>query len=190
MRTTYRALAYLVALGVMVQAASVAFGFFGLGKYVEDGGTLDKATLEGDLSFTGALGLSVHSIDGSMVIPAIAVLLLVVSFFAKLTGGVRWAGFVFLAVVVQVLLGVFAHVMPALGMLHGLNALVLFGVALRAGMLPRHQAGRGAHGAGAGVSGSRRRCGHGTKVQGVQRSFSLGARATTATSVTRGAILP
>jgi hypothetical protein len=41
MRTTYRVLAYLVALEVAVQAAAIAFAVFGLGLWIEDGGTLD-----------------------------------------------------------------------------------------------------------------------------------------------------
>ncbi|HEX6517282.1 MAG TPA: hypothetical protein VF049_17085 [Nocardioidaceae bacterium] len=138
MRTTYRVLAYLVALEVAVQAAAIAFAVFGLGKWIEDGGTLDKATMESeDSAVTGAVGFMVHGINGQLLIPLLAILLLLVSFFAKVPGGVKWAGFVLLAVVVQVLLGMFAHGAPSLGMLHGLNALVLFGVALRAGMLAR-----------------------------------------------------
>jgi hypothetical protein len=58
---------------------------------------------------------------------------LVVSFFAKIPGGVTWAALVFLAVVVQVALGLFAHALVGLGILHGANALVLFGLAVMAG---------------------------------------------------------
>ena len=50
MRNVYRVLALLVALGVMVQAAAVAFGMFGLIKWIERGGTLDQSTeLNADL---------------------------------------------------------------------------------------------------------------------------------------------
>lgn len=135
MRTTYRVLAYVVALEVAVQAAAIAFAVFGLTTWIDEGGTLDKATIESeDTTFTGVTGFMVHGLNGEMIIPLIAVVLLVVSFFAKVPGGVRWAGFVLLAVVVQVLLGMFAHGLPALGMLHGLNALILFAVAVRAAM--------------------------------------------------------
>lgn len=141
MRSAYRYLAYAVAVEVAIQAAAIAFALFGLGKWIEDGGTLDKASMEGDLSFTGVLGFAVHGINGEMVIPLIAIILLVVSFFAKIPGGARWAGFVLLAVVVQVLLGLFAHEAPWLGPLHGINALILFLVALHAARL----AGVGSH---------------------------------------------
>ena len=56
------------------------------------------------------------------------------SFFAKVPGGIKWALFVFLATVVQVALGLFAHSIAGLGWLHGLNALILFGLAVSAGM--------------------------------------------------------
>lgn len=80
-------------------------------------------------------------INGQMVIPALAVLLLVASFFAKLPGGVRWAGIVVGAVVVQVLLGLFAHGLPALGLLHGINALIVFSTAVVAARLSRAERG-------------------------------------------------
>lgn len=138
MRTAYKVLAYLVALEVMVQAAAIAFAAFGLFKWVEDGGTLDKAALESeDVTFTGLVGFMIHGINGQMLIPLIAIIFLVVSFFAKVPGGSKWAGFVLLAVVVQVLLGMFAHGTPALGALHGLNALILFGLALTAAQRAR-----------------------------------------------------
>jgi heme A synthase len=53
-----------------------------------------------------------------------------VSFFARFPGAVAWAGAAFGAVIVQVALGIFAHSVPALGMLHGVVALVLLVVAL------------------------------------------------------------
>ena len=131
MRSTYRVLAYLVAIGVAVQAAAIAFAFFGLGRWIQDGGVLDKATMESEgAGFTGVLGFAVHGINGQMVIPAIALLLLITSFFARIPGGVLWAGIVVLVVALQVALGLLSFAVVGLGMLHGLNALVLFGVAL------------------------------------------------------------
>ena len=133
MKTAYRVFAYLIALEVMVQAAMIAFAVFGLGKWIEDGGVLDKAAMEeGSAEFTGVIGFMIHGINGQMVIPLLALILLVLSFFAKIPGGAKWAGFILLAIVVQVLLGMFAHGVPYLGILHGLNALVVFGLARRA----------------------------------------------------------
>lgn len=129
MRSAYRALAYIVAVEVVVQAAAIAFAFFGLGKWIDDGATLDKSTMESQPNFTGAIGFAIHGINGQMIIPLLALILLIVSFFAKIPDGSKWAGFVLLAVVVQVALGMFGHAVPALGPLHGLNAFILFAVA-------------------------------------------------------------
>jgi heme A synthase len=65
-----------------------------------------------------------------MIIPLIALLLLIFSFFAKVPGGVKWAGVVLGLVVMQVTLGLLGHSIPALGAMHGLNALLLFSAAI------------------------------------------------------------
>lgn len=133
MKTTYRVLAYLVAFGVVVQAAAIAFAYFGLGKWIEDGGVLDKATMESEgTGFTGVVGFMIHGIVGGMVIPAIALLLLIVSFFAKVPGGVLWAGIVVVLTALQVALGYLSSAVVGLGLLHGVNALALFAVAAMA----------------------------------------------------------
>jgi hypothetical protein len=131
MKSVYRVLAYLVALEVVVQAAAIAFAMFGLVTWIGEGGVLDLATIEsGTTSFTGVSGFMIHFMNGQMLVPLIALLLLISSFFAKIPGGVLWAGVVLVAVVVQVLLGMFAHGAPVLGMLHGALAIVLFAVAV------------------------------------------------------------
>ncbi len=134
MRSTYRVFAYLIAALVMVQAAAIALGVFGLFKWVDGGGNVTKAAFEnGDISFPEDIGFAIHGMSGMMLIPAVSLIFLILSFFAKIPGGVKWAAIVLLTVVVQVLLGMFAHGLPALGALHGLNALILFGVAVMAG---------------------------------------------------------
>jgi hypothetical protein len=136
MRTAYRVFAYLVALGVVVQAAMMVWAIAGLGIWVDkDGGVLDKAAIESEDSlFPEMTGFIVHSIDGMMIIPALALILLILSFFAHVPGGVMWAGLVLLAVVVQVTLGLFGHELAFLGMLHGINALILFSLAVMTGV--------------------------------------------------------
>jgi hypothetical protein len=132
-RKTYRILALLIALEVMVQAAALALAFSGLAHWVEGGGVLDSSALEGDSDpFPEVVGLIVHGINGSAVVPALALVLLVVSFFAGIPRGVVWAAGVLAVVVVQVMLGFSAAEVPALGALHGINALLLFLVALLA----------------------------------------------------------
>jgi heme A synthase len=82
-------------------------------------------------------GFIVHGINGSIVIPALALLLLIFSLFAKVPGGVKWAGAVFALVFVQVMLGYSGPDLPVLGGLHGLNALLLFTTALYTGRRAR-----------------------------------------------------
>lgn len=134
MRSVYRVFAFLIAVEVAVQASMMAFAVAGLGIWVDkDGGVLDKATFESEPDFTGAVGFFVHGINGMMVIPLLALIFLIISFFAKVPGGVKWAALVLLAVVVQVSLGIYGHENAVFGMLHGLNALVLFSLAFMAG---------------------------------------------------------
>jgi hypothetical protein len=131
MKTVYRVLAYVVAAEVIVQAMAMVFAIAGLGKWVDNGGVFDKALMESDQSpFPEVVGFAIHGINGMMVIPVMALLLLISSFFAKIPGAVKWAGLVLLLVVVQVNLGLFGHEIPALGALHGLNALLLFSAAI------------------------------------------------------------
>jgi hypothetical protein len=137
MRAVYRVLAWLVAAEVVVQAAAVAYGVFGLAKWVEGGGVLDKAVMESDTpAFPEVAGFAVHGINGMMIVPALALLLLVVSFFARVRRGVAAAGAVAGLVAVQVLLGMLAHGIPGLGILHGATALLLLAAAVYAARRP------------------------------------------------------
>jgi len=136
MRSAYKFLAWLIALEVAIQAAVMVYGVAGLDVWIaEDGGVLDKAAFEsGESLFPEMIGLMIHGMNGMMIIPLLALVFFVVSFFAKVDGGVKWAGMVLLAVVLQVALGLFGHSVPLLGGLHGINALVLFSLAAMAGV--------------------------------------------------------
>jgi hypothetical protein len=131
MRTVYRVLAWIVAVEVLVQAAAISYAIFGFGKWIQEGGVLDKSVMESQVSaFPEEVGFMVHGLNGMMVVPVLAVLLLIVSFFAKVPRGVALAGGVVGLTALQVLLGMFGHGIPALGLLHGVNALALFTVAV------------------------------------------------------------
>lgn len=119
MRSTYRVLAMLVATGVVLQAAFIAFALFDVLSAVDGGEIYD-----GDYN----TGQVLHSLVGYLI-PLLALALLIVSFFAKIPGGVRWAGIVLGVAVLQVLLAFVAFGVPVLGLLHGINALVLVIVA-------------------------------------------------------------
>lgn len=127
MRKTYRVLGYLIAAEVVVQAMAIAYAMAGLAYWVaEDGGVLDKQVMESDsLSFAGLGGLITHGINGMMVIPVLALLFLVVSFFAKLPGASKRAGAVVGLVVLQVVLGITSHSLPFAAALHALNAFLI-----------------------------------------------------------------
>ena len=138
MRTAYRVLAFVIAAAVAIPAAANAYAVFGLGLWIENGGVLDKAAMESpSSSFAGDGGFALHGINGQIVIPVLVLLLLVLSFFAKVPRGVMWAAVTLGLVVLQVLLGVFGDAAPFLGALHGINALLIFGVAVMAAMAAR-----------------------------------------------------
>ena len=135
MRMLYRVLAYLISALVVVQAGAIAFAFFGLGAWIDGGGVLDKAAMESEEGpdFVGVVGFMIHGMNGTMLIPLVGLLLLIVSPFAKVPRGVLWAAAVLVLIVIQVTLGMMAHEMPVLGMFHGINALLLFSTAFMAG---------------------------------------------------------
>lgn len=133
MRTAYRVLAWIIAIEIVVQAAMIAYAVFGESTFVDGGGVVDKALVESQTAdFEGVIGFPIHGINGQFVIPLLGLVLLVVAFFAKIERGVALAAATFGLIVLQVLLGMFGHGLPLLGLLHGLNALLLFGAAVAA----------------------------------------------------------
>jgi hypothetical protein len=131
MRKVYAVLAYVVAVEVIVQAMLIVWAIAGLTKWVNNGGVFDKGVMEDrQIIYPEIIGIPLHGLNGGIIIPAIALLLLICSFFAKVPGGAKWAGLVFGLAVVQGQLGYLGHDFPAAGALHGLNALMLFLAAL------------------------------------------------------------
>jgi hypothetical protein len=133
MRITYRIFALLIALEVIVQAAAIAWGFFGLGKWIEAGNTLNKSVLDcRDCrpSFTEENGLMIHGINGSLIVPALGLLFLIVSFFTRNKTLMLWAAITFALVLIQAeVLPELASTYPIYGALHGVNALLVFSAA-------------------------------------------------------------
>ncbi len=133
MRSAYKFLAYAIDVLIIVQASAIAWAVFGLGKWIEDGNSLSKSKMESDtFFFTEERGFMIHGINGQMLIPLVGLIFLIVSFFAKVPGGAKWAGMVFGGIVLQVALGILGHGLPFLGLLHGINALLLFWLAWHA----------------------------------------------------------
>lgn len=136
MSKTYRVLAWTIALAVAWQAAGVAVAFFTVIHEVDDGGVVTSG-----YDWDGNAGILMHRIGGTAVIPLAAIALLVVSFFARFDGAVRWASIVFGLVVLQFALVFAAFAAPSAGSLHGLNALVLFSAAVWTAVRARRVAG-------------------------------------------------
>jgi hypothetical protein len=135
MKHLYRGLAYLIAAGVALQAAAVAYGVFAMFDWVARGGTIDKALIETENPDVGGVtGLNLHQLVGVNIMPLLALLFLISSFFARIRGGIIWALIVFGATLAQSLLGIFSHEVAGLGWVHGVWALVLFGCAVTAAM--------------------------------------------------------
>ena len=130
MRTLYTGLAWTVAGAVVVQAAAIAFAFGGMLNLVSEGGVVDKALLESfQAGGVGELGFMIHGLVGGVVIPLIAFVLLVISFFVRVRGAKLWAAMVFGLVALQVTLGFSITDMPYLGLIHGANALAVVAAA-------------------------------------------------------------
>ena len=122
MRAAYRYLGIAVAVFVVFQAAVLAFGVFDLGKHVEDNGSVDKDTAE------NITGLGLHGI-GAIILSVLVLAMLIVSFFVKVEGALKWAGIVFGLTVLQWVLAILAFSVPAIGLLHGINAFAIAAVA-------------------------------------------------------------
>jgi heme A synthase len=125
-------LASLIALGVLVQAGAIAFGWFQVISDVENGAVLDE---NAELN----AGHIVHGMNGMYVMPLLGLILLGVSFAAarSVPGARKWAAIVLGLTVLQVALAFVAFGAPVVGVLHGVNALLLLGSAARAASLTR-----------------------------------------------------
>lgn len=140
MTKTFKILCHTIALLVVLQAAFIAWAFFGVNDWVmNDDGVVDKALLDCtdcDQEFFAEWGFAFHMFfNGFVLIPLLTLITFIVSFFAKMPGAWKWG----LTLVVLVLLQVMILPMladeidPIFGALHGINAFVILGVALMAG---------------------------------------------------------
>ena len=136
MRKTYRILADIIAIEVVIQAMVMIFAIAGLFKWISDGHNLDQSVIDGweddPPTWTGSIGHFIHVMNGQFLIPLLGLSLLIVSFFAAVNGGVKWAAIIFVSIIVQIMAGMMAEDWPYLGLVHGLNAFILFGAAVTA----------------------------------------------------------
>ena len=144
MRQVYRGLASLIAILVVIQAMTMVFAVAGFFHWIDDGNSADPALFkqweDEPPDFVGSLGFMIHGISGMNVIPLAALLLLIASFFAKVPRGIVLAVVLVVLVAVQITAGIMAHEIPAVGLVHGLNAFLVFGTAVMAARAAREAA--------------------------------------------------
>jgi heme A synthase len=136
MKTVYRVLAFAIAAMVAIQAGAIGYAVFAQLHWIENGGTLDEASFESAPGFGAYI---FHALNGATVL-LLALALLIISFFAKIPQGVRWAVIVLACTIVQIALGTVSRLVSQIGAVHGAVALVLFGVAVMAAMRARKPA--------------------------------------------------
>jgi heme A synthase len=136
MKTVYRVLAFAIAAMVAIQAGAIGYAVFAQLHWIENGGTLDEASFESAPGFGAYI---FHALNGATVL-LLALALLIISFFAKIPQGVRWAVIVLACAIVQIALGTLSRLVSQIGAVHGAVALVLFGVAVMAAMRARKPA--------------------------------------------------
>ena len=69
MKQVYRVLAFLIAAGVILQAAAIAYAVFAMFEWVGTGGTIDKALIESESPQIGGItGFKLHQLVGVTVL--------------------------------------------------------------------------------------------------------------------------
>jgi hypothetical protein len=144
MRAAYLWLARIIAVLVVVQAMTIVFAVSGLFHWIgAEGGSVDDSVVKSwdatPPTFTGAIGHAIHLIMGERVLPVLALLLLLVAFFAHVNRGVVIALALFVLVMLQTFSGQFGDQMPYLGLWHGLGAFLVFGAAMAAAMKAKEE---------------------------------------------------
>ena len=119
MRRAYQIICHIIAACVVIQAAVIAWSTFVILNATGEGAAVSEDNVP--------VGFLVHSVVGQMVIPVLALALLVVALIAR--AGVMWAVWLLVAVLVQVFLGYSSFELPGLGLLHGITAFVVLGLA-------------------------------------------------------------
>jgi hypothetical protein len=123
LNSAFRIWASLVSLAIIVQVGLAAYGAFNATDKSDDQGTIGKDAVSD--------GFSAHAALGYIILLG-AIFLLVLAFASRRAGDsgrVRWSGLILGLLVVQVLLAWAGSASAWLGILHGMNALAIAGVA-------------------------------------------------------------
>ncbi|MGO4690934.1 hypothetical protein [Glaciibacter sp. 2TAF33] len=132
MRRVYQVICHIIAACVVIQAAAIAWATFTIAQSVNQGSGVPE---DADI-----VGFVVHSIVGQLVVPLLAIALLVIALIGR--AGIKWSAWLLLAVFVQLVLGYASFELPGLGLLHGINAFVVLGLAETAARLIGTRAAR------------------------------------------------
>lgn len=125
MKLSYRILAWILCILVMLQAASHAWFSAAAAKFLSEGGTLDLSNTT-ELPFTGVIGVIIHSMSGMYLFPLVVVVMIVVGYLTRTPRAAGIAVVIAVLIAVQITLGLTAPAIPALAFLHGFNALLIF----------------------------------------------------------------
>lgn len=121
MKIAIRTVAWLIALLVALQAASIAYALMSVGHLVfSEGRTLDQNTE------VGGAGFVIHSVVGMQIIPALSIILLILALVSRSRTTIWLSAAVLVVVIIQIFLGMAGDDMPAVGWVHGLVAFVIF----------------------------------------------------------------
>jgi hypothetical protein len=123
LNSAFRIWASIVSLAIIVQVGLAGYGAFHAVDESDDKGTIGKNAVSD--------GFSAHSALGYIIFLA-ALVLLIIALVTRRGGGagrVRWSGVLVGLIVVQILLAWAGGATAWLGILHGMNALAVAGVA-------------------------------------------------------------
>jgi hypothetical protein len=123
LKSVFRIWASFVSLAIVVQVGLASYGAFNAVDKSDDKGTIGKTAVSD--------GFTAHAALGYIILLA-TLILLVLAFLARRAGAgdrVKWSAGIFGLMVVQILLAALGHATAWLGVLHGMNALAVAGVA-------------------------------------------------------------
>jgi heme A synthase len=123
LNSAFRIWASIVSLAIIVQVGLASYGAFNAVDKADDKGTIGKDAVSD--------GFSAHAALGYIIFLAALILLILalVSRRAGDPGRVKWSGAVLGLIVIQILLAWAGGASAGLGVLHGMNALAVAGVA-------------------------------------------------------------
>ena len=119
-RTTFRYLTSVLFVALVVQVGLAGFGAFNAVHKADKGVLVSKKTIEN--------GFDAHAALGTVILVVMLIMLIVAAAGRLGPTQVRFAAVLFGLGVLQIILGLVSTSAPALGFLHGINALAIYAV--------------------------------------------------------------